>query len=141
MSLWNLGDALPTGELRVWLDDLLEDRAAPPGWMHVLTAPAAIALLNTGRVVELSLDHDLGDDDVAGKGVHVVDHIAERQVNAAQDLWPRDGIMIHSANPAGQEQMARAITRYAGQLHGVRRSTTSSGKPRFEFLPAGSLRI
>jgi hypothetical protein len=135
MSVWNLGDPLPPGELRVWLDDLLEDRAAPAGWIHVLNAPAAIALLDTARVVEFSLDHHLGDDEIAGKGVHVIDHIAERQFAAAQDPWPRDGITIHSANPAGKDQMARAIERYAGELHRVGRSTTAQGKPRFEFLP------
>jgi len=133
MSVWTVGDPLPVGELRVWLDDLLEDRAAPEGWIHVMTAPAAIALLETGRVVELSLDHDLGDDDVAGKGVHVVDHIAEQQVVAGRDLWPRDGITIHSANAAGRDQMVRTIERYAAELHTVRRMTTASGKPRLTF--------
>ena len=133
MPEWLREDAVPLGELRVWLDDLLEDRPAPDGWIHVTTAGAAIALLETGRVVELSLDHDLGDDDLAGKGIHVVDHIAERQMIADRDLWPRDGITLHSANPAGVRQMARAIERYAGALHQVRRTITSSGKPRFEF--------
>jgi hypothetical protein len=133
VSHWIVGDAVPRGELRVWLDDLLDDRAAPEGWIQVTTAPAAIALLQTGRVVELSLDHDLGDDDVAGKGVHVVDHLAEQQVIEGRDLWPRDGITLHSANPAGVAQMARAIERYAGELHHVRRTSTSSGKPKFEF--------
>jgi hypothetical protein len=51
MTHWIVGDAIPKGELRVWPDDLLEDRAAPGGWIHVTTAPAAIALLATGRVV------------------------------------------------------------------------------------------
>jgi hypothetical protein len=133
MSEWTIGIAIPDGELRVWLDDLLEDRAAPPGWIHVTTAPAAIALLESGRVVELSLDHDLGDDELAGKGVHVVDHLAEQQVIASRDLWPRDGITIHSANPDGRDQMARTIERYAGELHRVRRVVTSSGKPHFTF--------
>lgn len=133
---WRAGDPLPDGELRVWLDDLLDDRAAPDGWIHVTTAPAAIELVDTGRVIELSLDHDLGDDEAAGKGVHVVDHIAERQVVDGRDLWPWDGIMIHSANAAGREQMARAIERYASELYFVRRSTTPTGQPRFEFKPA-----
>ncbi len=132
MIQWSADDALPGGELRVWLDDLLEDRAAPEGWIHVTTAPAAIALLHTGRVVELSLDHDLGDDD-AGKGVHVLDHIAEQQVVAGRDLWPRDGIVIHSANAAGRDQMVRTTERYAAELHAVRRTTTASGKPRLTF--------
>lgn len=109
MIVWTIGSDAPPGDLRVWLDDLLDDRAAPDGWIHVTTAPAAVALLETGRVVELSLDHDLGDDDLAGKGVHVVDHIAEQQVIASRDLWPRDGITIHSANPDGRDQMARTI--------------------------------
>ena len=135
MPPWSTTDPVPPGELRVWLDDLLDDRAAPDGWIHVTTAPAAIALLDNGRVVELSLDHDLGDDDVAGKGVHVVDHIAEQQVLAGRDLWPRDGITIHSANAAGRDQMARTIERYAGERHRVHRTLTSSGKPRFEFTP------
>ena len=133
MSQWTRDDAVPDGELRVWLDDLLIDRAAPDGWVQVTSAPAAIALLQTGQVIELSLDHDLGDDDVAGKGVHVVDYIAEQQVTAGRDLWPRDGIMIHSANAAGREQMARTIERYARELHHVRRSLTRNGQPRFTF--------
>lgn len=130
----NDGDQVPSGELRVWLDDLLDDRAAPEGWVQVTTAHAAIALLRTGRVIELSLDHDLGDDDVAGRGVDVVDFLAEEQELRGGDLWPRDGITIHSANPAGREQMARTITRYAGELHRVRSTITATGKPRFEFL-------
>lgn len=133
MVHWSDDLPLPGGELRVWLDDLLDDRAAPDGWIHLASAPAAVALLGTGRVVELSLDHDLGDDDVAGKGVHVVDFIAEQQVVAGRDLWPRDGITIHSANAPGREQMARTIERYAGELHTVHRTVTPSDKPRFEF--------
>jgi hypothetical protein len=133
VSEWVCDDVAPAGVLRVWLDDLLEDRAAPDGWIHVTTAGAAIALIETGRVVELSLDHDLGDDEVAGKGLHVVDRIAERQMIDGRDLWPRDGITLHSANPAGVRQMAQAIERYAGVLHRVHRTMTPSGKPRFEF--------
>jgi hypothetical protein len=79
-AVWREGAPLPEGELRVWLDDLLDERAAPEGWVHVTSAGAPIAVLDTGRVVELSLNHDLGDEEVAGKGVHVVDHLAERQV-------------------------------------------------------------
>jgi hypothetical protein len=133
LSHWIPGDVVPGGELRVWLDDLLDDRAAPEGWIHVTTTPAAIALLQTGRVIEMSLDHDLGDDDAAGKGVHVVDHIAEQQITAGRDLWPRDGITIHSANPAGVSQMTRGIEHYASQLHRAHRTVTRSGKPRFQF--------
>src|SRR5947209_4916005 len=88
---WYSGNPLPAGELRVWLDDLLDERAAPPGWIHVTTASAAIELLDTGRVIELSLDHDLGDHESAGKGIDVLDHIAERQVAGATDCGRETG--------------------------------------------------
>jgi hypothetical protein len=41
--------------------------------------------------------------------------------------------MIHSANAAGRDQMARTIERYARELHRVHRAVTASGKPRFTF--------
>src|SRR5829696_3463438 len=84
-------DATPPS-LRVWLDDDLVDRAAPEGWIHVQTAWAAIELLDTGRVIELSLDHDLGDDEAFGRGVDVVDWLGEQQEIHGRLLWPRDGI-------------------------------------------------
>ena len=45
--------------MRVYLDVEL---ATPPGWVRVFWPDEAIALLETGEVDELSLDHDLGDD-------------------------------------------------------------------------------
>jgi hypothetical protein len=121
------------GDVRLWLDDDRVDRAAPAGWMHVTTAPEAIAILDSGRVVELSLDHDLGDDAQFGRGVDVVDWLAEQQEMHGRMLWPRDGIVIHSANPAGRDAMARTIENYAGKHLEVHRSLTSTGKRRFTF--------
>jgi hypothetical protein len=43
--------------MRVWLDDV---RDAPDGWVHVQTPEEAIELLRSGKVKEISLDHDLG---------------------------------------------------------------------------------
>jgi hypothetical protein len=123
-------------ELRVWLDDDLVDRAAPEGWIHVTTAWNAIQLLDTGRVVELSLDYDLGDDERFGRGIDVVDWLAEQQETRGRSLWPRDGITIHSGNPVGRDAMARGIARYAGKRLRVRRSLTGSGKVRLTFSPA-----
>jgi hypothetical protein len=42
--------------LRVWLDD---HRPAPPGWVCAETPEQVIALLRTGAVTRVSLDHDL----------------------------------------------------------------------------------
>lgn len=126
---------MSAADIRVWLDDDLENRAAPPGWIHVRSAHEAIELLDGGHVVELSLDHDLGDDEVMGCGVDVVDHLAEQQVVAGQVLWPRDGITLHTANPYGRDAMRRTITRYAGQVLAVSETLSPGGHPVFRFGP------
>ena len=59
--------------------------------------------------------------------------IAEQQVTAGRDLWPRDGITLHSANWSAVPDMERTIERYAGQVHEVKRTLTPGGKPRFTF--------
>src|SRR5262249_24467714 len=103
----------PTDQIRVWLDDDLVDRQAPDGWTQGTTGWDAIELLKAGTVVELSLDHDLSDGERFGRGTDVVDFIAAEQEMHGRDLWPRDGISLHTANPAGREAMARTIRRYA----------------------------
>jgi NAD+-processing family protein with receiver domain len=45
--------------VKIFLDD---ERAAPEGWHRVRWPEEAIALLESGGVDELSLDHDPGDD-------------------------------------------------------------------------------
>ena len=124
---------VPEGELRVWLDDDLEDRAPGGTWIQVTTAQEAIHMLETGRVVELSLDHDLGDDQLYGRGVDVVDFLAQQQFLNQRPLWPRDGITLHTANPEGRDAMARSIHRYAAMAGPVTRLLTRGGKPRFTF--------
>jgi hypothetical protein len=119
--------------VRVWLDDDLVDRAAPEGWRHVTTAWDAIELLESGEVVELSLDHDLGDDERFGRGIDVVDRLVVLHVVHGRDLWPRDGISLHTANPVGRENMARAI-RAGCRRCGIRfAETRPGGQPHFEF--------
>jgi gamma-glutamylcyclotransferase (GGCT)/AIG2-like uncharacterized protein YtfP len=127
----------PGEELRVWLDDDLENRAAPEGWIHVTTAREAVGLLDTERVVELSLDHDLGDDERYGRGTDVVDFLAEQQEIHSRLLWPRDGITVHSANPSGRDAIRRTIRRYASRHFTVHESLSPSGKPVFRFEPCG----
>lgn len=119
--------------LRVWLDDDLVDRAAPGGWVHVVTAWEAIELLDGGKVIELSLDHDLGDDDLHGTGNTVVNWLAEQQGVHDRVLWPADGITLHTANAAGRDRMANAIRHEAGRRLRVREERTPGGKPIFRF--------
>lgn len=122
----------PEQALRVWLDDDLVDRAAPEGWIHVTKASEATDLLATGRVVELSLDHDLGDDQIHGRGIDVVDWLCRQQEEHDRILWPRV-ITIHSANASGRDTMVRAIERYAGKVGHVEKSMTPGGKPKLLF--------
>jgi hypothetical protein len=129
----------PNLHLRVWLDDDLRYRAAPEGWVHVTTAARAIEVLQTGRVIQLSLDHDLGDDRRFGRGIDVVDFIIEQQELHDRDLWPRDGITLHTANPYGRDAMARAIRRYAPRLHDLEETRTPGGHPRFLFTQKDDL--
>ena len=117
--------------LRVWLDDDMVDRRAPDGWVHVTTAAQAIALIDSGLVAELSLDHDLGGDEIFGRGVDVIDFICEQQVTHGRDLWPHS-LRLHTANPYARETMARAIKRYASQLHELTMSMPN-GQIRFRF--------
>jgi len=98
--------------IRVWLDDDLVDRAAPDGWIHVQTAADVIELLRSRVVLELSLDHDLGDDDQAGTGYDVLLFLAEQSEHGT-DLWPRETLSIHSANFSASPRMAGLVDRYA----------------------------
>lgn len=54
--------------MKVFLDD---ERATPPGWTRACWPDEVIELLSTGTATELSLDHDLGDDE-RGTGYDVV---------------------------------------------------------------------
>jgi hypothetical protein len=87
----------------VWLDDV---RPAPAGWTRAYTAREAIALLEAGGVVEVSLDHDLGDETTCGTGYEVACWIEEAV--ATRGFVPPT-IRIHSANVVGRERMQRAI--------------------------------
>lgn len=116
-----LGQMIPDqGPLRIFLDDDTVDRRAPDGWLHLVTAREVCFLLASGRVVALSLDNDLSDDIRFGQGKQVVDFLAEHP-----NLFPREGLTIHSANPAAREQMSIQLSRLGA------RQDTSAGKPCF----------
>jgi hypothetical protein len=96
--------------MRVYLDD---EREAPDGWIRVRWPAEAIALLVTGNVEIISLDHDLGDD-VHGTGCDVILWIEEA---VASRGFKSPEIRVHSANPAARLRMEagiRSIQRLAG---------------------------
>ena len=97
--------------MRVFLDD---ERPTPDGWVRVYWPAEAIALLQSGAISEISLDHDLGDDQ-RGTGYDVVLWI-EEAVALRSFVPPR--ITVHSANPSAREKMLagiRAIERLAAR--------------------------
>jgi hypothetical protein len=97
--------------MRVFLDD---ERATPDGWVRAYWPSEVIALLETGAVEELSLDHDLGDDQ-RGTGYDVVLWVEEAV--ATRGFKPPK-MSVHSANSSAREKMLagiRSIEKHAKQ--------------------------
>ena len=88
--------------MKVYLDD---ERQTPEGWTRVYWPIEAIELLKTGNVSEISLDHDLGDDE-RGTGYHVVLWI-EEQVHLNGFKPPK--MQVHSANSSARDKMNAGI--------------------------------
>lgn len=90
--------------MKLFLDD---ERAAPEGWVRVRWPEEAIELLKTGKVTDLSLDHDLGDDE-RGTGYDVVLWI-EEAVATWSFVPPR--MAVHSANAPARAKMEAGLRR------------------------------
>jgi hypothetical protein len=88
--------------MRLFLDD---ERIPPEEWTHVRWPEEAIEILQTGKVIEISLDHDLGDD-TRGTGYDVILWIEEAV--ATQGFVPPK-IVVHSANPSARQKMETGI--------------------------------
>lgn len=88
--------------MRVYLDD---ERQTPEGWIRVYWPEEAIELLSTGNVEEISLDHDLGDDE-HGTGYDVVLWIEEAVI--VRDFIPPK-MTVHSANSSARIKMEAGI--------------------------------
>lgn len=88
--------------MKVYLDD---ERETPEGWKRVYWPEEAIELLKSGQVEEISLDHDLGDDE-HGTGYDVVLWI-EEQVLVHGFTPPK--IKVHSANSSARQKMELGI--------------------------------
>ena len=114
--------------LKVYLDD---ERTPPDdGWVLVKTPAQAVALLETGEVSHLSLDHDLGDDEGIGTGYDVVLWM-EAQVfltervnyynahkilgkNLTTRFIPPENITVHTANVSARVKMELGIKKLLG---------------------------
>lgn len=88
--------------MKIYLDD---ERNTPPGWVRCYWPNEVINYLKGGKVTELSLDHDLGDDK-KGTGYDVLLWI-EEQVFLNGFIPPK--MMVHSANASARVRMQAAI--------------------------------
>jgi hypothetical protein len=88
--------------MKLYLDD---ERATPEGWHRVYWPDEAIRLLETGQVTEISLDHDLGDDE-RGTGYDVVLWIEEAVMTRG---FVPPVISVHSANSSARQKMELGI--------------------------------
>ena len=100
--------------MKVFLDD---ERQTPEGWVRVMWPAEAIELLKTGKVVEISLDHDLGDDEV-GTGYDVILWMEEA---VATGDFTAPLIRVHSANSSARIKMEAGIQAIY-RLDGARRN-------------------
>ncbi|HEX8956348.1 MAG TPA: cyclic-phosphate processing receiver domain-containing protein [Burkholderiaceae bacterium] len=88
--------------MKVFLDD---ERETPKGWTRVYWPDEAIALLKAGQVEEISLDHDLGDDE-RGTGYDVILWIEEA---VAEQGFVPPRMVVHSANSSARQKMDAGI--------------------------------
>ncbi len=88
--------------MKIYLDD---ERETPLGWHRTFWPKETIELLQSETVTELSLDHDLGDDE-RGTGYDVILWI-EEQV-ALTDYVP-PVMQVHSANSSARTKMEAGI--------------------------------
>ncbi len=88
--------------MRVYLDD---ERSAPAGWVQVRWPSKAIELLQSGGVTDISLDHDLGDDE-RGTGYDVILWIEEA---VAMRGFSPPRITVHSANSSARKKMELGV--------------------------------
>lgn len=91
------------GHLKLYLDDV---RPCPEGWVLARDCSEAMdILLKHFGTFEVSLDHDLGEDE----------HGKEKQNGCTLILWFSamrifpGNVQLHTANPVGRQNMLRAL--------------------------------
>lgn len=98
--------------MKLFLDD---ERTSPEGWIRAYWPEEVIELLKTGKITELSLDHDLGDD-ARGTGYTVLEWLEEQVV--MHGMSPPI-LHVHSANPPAKIKMEAAITAIYRQVEAI----------------------
>jgi hypothetical protein len=87
--------------IKVYLDDV---RPIPDGWVGARWPEEVIEYLKQGKVLELSLDHDLGDDERTGYDV-----LCWMEEEVAFGDFNPPKITIHTSNPPARHKMEQAV--------------------------------
>jgi hypothetical protein len=90
--------------MKVYLDDI---RIPTSDWVRARWPIDVIKLLKTGLVTEISLDHDLGNDN-RGTGYDVLLWIEEAVANTSF-IPPK--ITIHTSNTSAYQKMEAAVNK------------------------------
>lgn len=96
-------------KVKVWLDDI---RPAPAGWIRTYWPEEVIALLKTGDVEEISLDHDLGDalnTPPGGKERTGYDVLTWMEEAVLTEGFAPPVINIHTANIVAEARMRACV--------------------------------
>jgi len=96
--------------MKIFLDDV---RETPNGWTRTYWPDETIKLLKDNIVTEISLDHDLGNDE-KGTGYDVLLWIEEQVF--LYDYKPPI-IYIHSSNSSAVSKMKRAVENIKRRLN------------------------
>ena len=128
--------------MNLWLDDFRKPWTHAPDrvWTWAKTAQEAIDWLKTGEVMFASLDHDLDIcDECRCKPAAEVKPTLIRNPGCASycscphtgtgydvvlwmeanNVWPSEGVKVHSMNPVGRQRMEAAIMRWYGAVGSV----------------------
>lgn len=89
--------------MKIYLDD---ERKTPNDWVRTFWPQEVIELLKSKSVSQLSLDHDLGDDE-RGTGYDVILWIEEAVFK--RGFIPPEKIMVHSSNSSARIKMDAGI--------------------------------
>jgi len=86
------------------------------GWTWAKTAEEAIDLLRTGKVTKASLDHDLTPEQMMSGMYGVTCEDGQKSgydvvvwLERHPEFWPKDGVTVHSMNPAGKKRMEQVL--------------------------------
>lgn len=117
--------------MKLWLDDVRDPKVnGAIGFVWAKNYEEAIVFLETGDVTFASLDHDIGAcQDCIDKVLHIGDMQTPETtfynrcphaksgydvVNYLEknNLWPTDGVAVHSMNPVGRQRMKQVIDKH-----------------------------